>query len=294
MNNVDDIIVGSNNESTKQEFDKNSWAKKKQEDRKMCYDLMHKTADDIKTNPEMFKTYLDIQGKFDKYSVGNALLITSQMPNATQLKEFNDWKELGAYIKKNQTGITILEPGDTYVRPDGSTAPSYNPKKMFDVSQTTFKPLAVNSKYDDKAKLTGLLKECPVDIKVVDTIDDFDSIAKWSKEDNVLFVKRGIEPQIGFKEISRELARASLEETGNNELDNFKCKCTAYMLCKKYDIDVSDFSFNSLPQALQEMNSGEVRNELSSMRNTMEDINGRMSQHFQNISKTHKTKEQER
>ena len=66
------------------------------------------------------------------------------------------------------------------------------------------------------------------------------------------------------------------------------------MLCKKYDIDVSNYDFNSLPEALNEMNSGEVRNELSSMRGTMEDINSRMSQYFENVSKTHKSKEQER
>lgn len=293
MSDVDEIIAGTN-PPVKSEFDKESWAKRKQEERKKCYDLMYKTADDIKMNPEMFKSYLDIQGKFDKYSVGNALLITSQFPNATQLKEFNDWKELGAYIKKNQSGITILEPGDSYTRSDGSIAPSYNPKKMFDVSQTTFKSITRKSDYDDKTKLTALLKECPVDIKAVDNIGETDKVAEWNREDSVLYVKRGIEPQRVFRELSSELARANLEETGNTDLDNFKCKCTSYMLCKKYDIDVSDYKFDSLPDALKNMNSSEVRNELSSMRSTIEDINSRMSQHFENVSKTHKNKTQER
>lgn len=294
MTDVDEIIAGTTDDNTKKEFDKDSWAKKKQEERKKSYDLIYKTADEIKLSPEKFKSYLDIQGRFDKYSVGNALLITSQMPNATQLKEFNDWKDLGAYIKKNQVGITILEPGDSYTRSDGSIAPSYNPKKMFDVSQTTFKQMSKKSLYDDKTKLTALLKECPVDIKAVDDIDGTNQVAMWSKEDSVLYVKRGVEPQIVFKELSQELARASLEETGNTELDNFKCKCTSYMLCKKYDIDVSNYEFNSLPESLKNMNSGEIRNELSSMRSTMEDINSRMAQHFENISKSQKNKVHER
>ena len=294
MNDVDEILAGYNKESNKESFDREAWAKKKQEDRKKCYDLMYKTADEIKNSPEKFKSYLDIQGKFDKYSVGNALLITSQMPNATQLKEFNDWKDLGAYIKKGQEGITILEPGDSYTRADGSTAPSYNPKKMFDVSQTTFKAKERKNNYDDVTKLTALLKDCPVDIKALENPTETDKVAMWNKEDSVLYVKIGGEPQVVFRALSMELARASLEETGNSELDDFKCKCTSYMLCKKYGIDVSNYDFNSLPEALKEMNSGEVRNELSSMRGTMEDINSRMSQYFENVSKTHKSKEQER
>ena len=294
MSDVDEIIAGTNGKTVKQEFDKDAWAKRKQEQRKECYDLMYKTADEIKLDPNKFKTYLDVQSKFDKYSVGNALLITSQMPNATQLKEFNDWKDLGAYIKRDETGITILEPGDSYVRSDGSTAPSYNPKKMFDVSQTTFKPTNKVSSYDDKTKLTALLKECPVDIKAVDDISGTDKVAEWNKEDNVLYVKRGVEPQTVFRELSNELAKASLEETGNSELDNFKCKCTSYMLCKKYGIDVSNYDFNNIPEILKNMNSGEVRNELSSMRSTMEDINSRMAQHFENISKSQKNKVHER
>ena len=97
-----------------------------------------------------------------------------------------------------------------------------------------------------------------------------------------------------FKELSEELARATLEETGNASLDNFKCRCTSYMLCKKYGIDVSSFNLESIPDSLKNMNSSEIRNELGSMRNAMEDINIRMGQHFENISKKAKTKDLER
>jgi hypothetical protein len=294
MNNFDEIISNANGQSQNKTFDKNAWIKKKQEDRKQAYDLIDKTALEIVSDVNKFKTYLDVQGKFDKYSVGNALLISSQMPNATQLKEFDDWKELGAYIKKNATSITILEPGDPYTRADGSTATSYNPKKMFDVSQTTFKQTNRTNNYDDKVKLTALLKDCPVDIKAVDDISGTNRVAEWNKQDNVLYVKRGGETQDIFRELSSELARVGLEETGNASLDNFKCKCTSYMLCKKYNIDVSSFNLETLPDSLKNMNSNEIRSELSSMRTAMEDINSRMNQHFETISKSNKNKEYER
>ncbi len=294
MNDFDEIISSTSNNSNTKRFDKDAWIKKKQEDRKNAYELIDKTASEIVSDPEKFKTYLDVQGRMDKYSVGNALLITTQLPKATQLKEFEDWKEAGAYIKKNATSITILEPGESYTRSDETQATSYNAKKMFDISQTTFKPNNRTTNYDDKIKLTALLKDCPVNVKAVDDIDGTNSVAQWNKQDNVLYVKRGGETQEIFRELSSELTRVGIEESGNASLDNFKCKCTSYMLCKKYGIDVSSFNLDSIPDSLKSMSSGDIRNELSTMRNALEDINSRMNQHFESISKKAKNKEYER
>ena len=236
MNDFDQIMANANNNTTKsnKSFDKNAWRERKQQERQEVYDLMDKTADEIKTDINKYKQYLDVQGRFDKYSVGNALVISATYPNAIQIKEFDDWKESGAFIKKGANGIKILEPGDSYTRSDGSSAISYNVKKMFDISQTTStqKPRTIN--YDDRVKLTALLKDCPVDIKAVDEIPNSDKVALWNKEDNVLYVKRGGETPTIFKQLAKELTRSALEETGNTELDNFKCESTSYMLCKKY------------------------------------------------------------
>ena len=309
MNDFDQIMANANSNTTKsnKSFDKNAWRERKQQERQEVYDLMDKTADEIKTDINKYKQYLDVQGRFDKYSVGNALVISATYPNATQIKEFDDWKESGAFIKKGANGIKILEPGDSYTRSDGSSAISYNVKKMFDISQTTStqKPRTIN--YDDRVKLTALLKNCPVDIKAVDEIPNSDKVALWSKEDNVLYVNKiddleglkcayvaGSNSGDLFKQLAKELTRSVLEETGNTELDNFKCESTSYMLCKKYGIDVSDININSIPEAFKNMSASEVRNELTSMRSNMEDINTRMSAYFETISKAQKNKEHER
>ena len=39
----------------------------------------------------LFQSYLDVQAHFDRYSVGNALLITAQKPDAKQLADFKGW-----------------------------------------------------------------------------------------------------------------------------------------------------------------------------------------------------------
>ncbi|MEI3402399.1 MAG: hypothetical protein V8R51_08955 [Clostridia bacterium] len=78
--------------------------KKEKSERKELYDLIDKTADEIKVDPVKFKASLDTQATFDKYSVGNALLITAQMPTATQIKDYDGWQEAKAFVKKNPNG----------------------------------------------------------------------------------------------------------------------------------------------------------------------------------------------
>ena len=292
MSNVDEIIKSNN--SNGKSFDRDSWIKQKQEERAMAYKLMDETADTISKDDSLFKMYLDIQGSFDKYSVGNCLLITSQMPNATQIKDFEGWKEAGTFIKKNAKSITILEPGDQYTRADGSVSTSYNPKKVFDISQTNMKSKPRNVSMADKTKLTAILNECPVDVKVVDDISGTTRLAEWNKDDNVLYVRKNEDIHSTFVQLAQELARAGLETTGNTELDNFKSSCVAYMVCKKYNVDVANYELKTIPNSMRNMTPSEIRNELSSMRSTMEDINSRISQHCEKMAKTQKNKDYER
>ncbi|MBQ9853604.1 MAG: hypothetical protein IJO57_01050, partial [Bacilli bacterium] len=260
MSEFEDIINNANGNSRqeKKPFDKEAWIKRVQEERKTAYETMDRVAQEIVKDTDKFKTYLDVQGRLDKYSVGNALLITDKMPNATQLKDYSDWKEIGASIKSGQKHIIILEPGDQYTRANGQTATSYNPKKVFDISQTTARPL-VKQNIDDKTKLTALVTDCPVDPKIVDSISNSNRLAEWNKEDNVLYISKTDDIQKAFREVATELARIGMEESNNPELDNFKCKCTAYMLCKKYGIDVSSIDINTIPDSLKNMSSSEIR-----------------------------------
>lgn len=292
MSNIDEIIKSNN--SNGKSFDRDSWVKKKQEERAMAYKLMDETADTISKDDSLFKMYLDIQGSFDKYSVGNCLLITSQMPNATQIRDFEGWKEAGTFIKKNAKSITILEPGDQYTRADGTVSTSYNPKKVFDISQTNMKSKPRNVSMADKTKLTAILNECPVDVKVVDDISGTTRLAEWNKDDNVLYVRKNEDIHSTFVQLAQELARAGLETTGNTELDNFKSSCVAYMVCKKHSVDVANYDLKTIPDSMRNMTPSEIRNELSSMRSTMEDINSRISQHYEKMAKTQKNKEYER
>ncbi len=63
----------------------------------------------INTN-EDWQKFLTFQGLFYNYSFGNAILIYSQNPNATYVKGYKAWNQLGRYVKKGSKGLAILAP----------------------------------------------------------------------------------------------------------------------------------------------------------------------------------------
>lgn len=118
-------------------FDKAEWAAQKQEQRKEAYELIDSTCTKMMTSGNCFQQYLDVQSRFDRYSVANAILVSAQKPDAVQLKDYSAWKQNRIYVNKDAHKIVILEPGKEYIREDGSKAVGYNAKIVYDISETS-------------------------------------------------------------------------------------------------------------------------------------------------------------
>ena len=97
--------------------------------------------------------YLKTMGRFHNYSLGNAILIGFQKPDATHVAGFRTWQKLGRYVKKNEKGIAIMAPivwrkkavhaddeEDKQERQE-ETALAFKTAYVFDISQTDGKPL---------------------------------------------------------------------------------------------------------------------------------------------------------
>lgn len=91
-----DVFSGGN-----RPFDKEEWAAAKQAQRKEAYELIDNTCSEMMASGDSFRQYLDVQGCFDRYSVANAILVSAQMPEATQLKEYSKWKANRVYVNKD-------------------------------------------------------------------------------------------------------------------------------------------------------------------------------------------------
>ena len=54
--------------------------------------------------------FLAFQSRFYSYSIGNTMLIYKQNPDASFVKGYRAWNDLGRYVKKGSKGIAILAP----------------------------------------------------------------------------------------------------------------------------------------------------------------------------------------
>lgn len=163
MNNLDDLFDVQPKEGFGNEpFDVDAWAAKKQAERQDAYNTAEAAALEISTDGDKFRNYLDVKARFIQHSATNALIIYAVSPQATEIRDFNGWKDLGASIKRDQKAIPILEPGDTYTREDGSIGTSWNVRKVFDISQTTARVRQrLPQRYDDRTLLTAMIGKSP-------------------------------------------------------------------------------------------------------------------------------------
>ena len=86
---------------------KEEYAEKKRAEKEKVYQMIDDAAREIVSDPEKFKNFLDTQSRMDRYSAANALLIYSQYPQATQLKDFDDWGKDNVKITKGAKSISI-------------------------------------------------------------------------------------------------------------------------------------------------------------------------------------------
>ena len=239
----------------------------------------------------MAKSYLDVQSRFDKYTVRNALLLTKQLPNATQLKDYNGWKEAKVNFKtRYPKRVVILEPGEAYTNKEGKKVTPIYSKEVIDISETNLKP---NSRtYDKKLILQSLLHNAPADIKAVDSLED-GKMCNWDKDNNVIYVCRSEDYNLVISSVAKELANINLYENTNN-YDQVQAECISYMICKKYGIDTELENIDKLSLRFSNMESKDIKDELSNMKNVFEDINNNIGQYLDEKLKDTKKKDMER
>jgi hypothetical protein len=76
-----------------------------------------------------------------KYSLKNCQLVLAQMPEATTIAGFNQWKEAGRVVRKGEKGLAIFAPfkkkGEASESNDSETPDTYfRIVYVFDITQT--------------------------------------------------------------------------------------------------------------------------------------------------------------
>ena len=262
MSTFNDILKSAIKNVQPKEFDKEEWAREKKEQREWAYRTQDEMAEKIVVDSEILKQYLNIQSRFENYSVGNDLLVTAQNPKATQLRDVDGWKRDKIYLKRNPNKVTILEPSE-YTREDGTDVVSYNPKVLYDISETQVKGKINTIPYTHESILKGILSIAPVEIEPV--------AHELSNGKGVSFniSKRKIEvnQEIDTKDIIigliKEISSIHMGTIENTELNEFKNNCATYLTCVKYGIPTQNIDLLKIPEELKQMTPQDIKAEIA-------------------------------
>ena len=274
-------------------FDKAEWAAQKQAQRQEAYELIDNTCSEMMADGESFRQYLDVQGRFDRYSVANAVLVSAQMPDATQLKDYNAWKQSRVYVNKDAQKIVILEPSKEYTRDDGTKAVGYNAKVVYVISETSAK----DRQQAQEPKTMRELVSAMIDASPVPFVPvaDLEIPAYYDSKQQTIFIKTGLTEEQLFVSMAKEVSAAVFDFKHNESRDasDFKSFCVAYMVSTRYGVDTRGFSFDRLPREFSEMDTQVFKGELGSMRDVLGEIQSDMFKSLEK-NKPPKNKEQER
>ena len=274
-------------------FDKAEWAAQKQAQRKDAYELIDNTCAEMMISGDRFRQYLDVQGRLDRYSVNNAILVSVKKPDATLPKDKATWKANRVYVNKNAQPIPILEPSKEYTRDDGTKAVSYNVKVVYDISDTS----AADRQQPQEQKSMRELVSALIDASPVPCVpvDELELPAYYDSSQQTIFVKKGLSEEVLFISMAKEVSAAVYDFKYNESRDasDFKSFCVAYMVSSRYGVDTKGFDFSRLPREYDGMDTQVFKGELGTMRDVLGEIQSDMYKSMEK-NKPARNKEQER
>ena len=259
--------------------------------------MLDDTALEVVQSPEKFRGYLDVQSRMDRYTANNALLMYKQFPQASQVKEFDDWVSEDVKINKGAKTFIILDPYE-YTKKDGTIGIDFNLKKVLDVSQTNGrKPAAPTVNRDPQKLVAVMLDTAPIEVESVDELPYPNMGAFYKNENQTLYVKRDIGDSVALCQcVDQELGHAELSmnsETYSRRDMGFWAVCIGYMLCKKYGVDTQNFAIDRIPDELKNKEPKEIKAELGKMQKAFKEITARVSDELYR-RRAVRSKEQER
>ena len=277
------VKTADNNTAETQAFNREEWLRQKNAERESAYRMMDEMADLIKTRTGDLRNFLDLMIQFPRHSVGNLMLIAAQMPDATDLREFNEWKGLGTSIKKGQTGIMLLEPGKEFTRSDGTSGMRYNVKRVFDIKQTrALSNPPVPFLFLPQPLLAALYNDpvCGVEVDGTMTGTKGDD-AVYDPEKGVIRVAKVSRMSNLIVPLARETAKAYLC-SGDSvpEHADEMALCVSYVFCKRKGADVSNIDLSAVKDGIKDLNPRQIRRMMDKVKDVASAMREQMNRYF--------------
>jgi antirestriction protein ArdC len=212
------------------------------------------------TSSEEWRSYLDFQSRFYRYSYRNTLLIAAQRRNATQVAGYRAWHKLNRYVLKGEEAIWILAPvvykkaacrdGDNVEERESLTSIyAFKWVPVFDISQTGGDaPPSVCNRIDGNGVegyydlLIGLAGS--IGFEVVEHEFGGSANGDCCHAKHRIRIETNNSPAQRVKTLAHELAHALLHEAcDNRSIAELEAESTAYIVCQTLGIDSGNYSF---------------------------------------------------
>ena len=271
---------------------KKSFAERMAEKKNQCYAMIDDACLNSVASVDNLRQFLNVQSRFDKYSLNNALLIFEQKPEAVKVKEFDAWKKDDISIKKGAKSIMILEPSP-YKGTDGKMHRGYNAKNVFDISdvEAPEDALPQPKSYEQKQLVAALVHEAPVPVRKAEhSLGENDAI--YDAKNKVVYFKAGLEFDTIFPAIAKALAHAEMAKDVENYRigeHEFAARCSAYVISQRYGADTRTVDVYGIPKNFETMEAEDVKKVLSDVHRNVKSITARM---IESLEQT-QTKEQQ-
>ena len=260
---------------------KKSFAERMAEKKNQCYAMIDDACLNSVSSVDNLRQFLNVQSRFDKYSLNNALLIFAQKPDAVKVKDFDAWKKDDISIKKGAKSFMILEPSP-YKGTDGKMHRGYNAKNVFDISDVEAPEDAIPQpkSYEQKQLVAALVHDAPVPVRKAEhSIGENDAI--YDAKNKVVYFKAGLEFDTIFPAIAKALAHAEMAKDVENYRigeHEFVARCSAYVLSQRYGVDTRTVDVYGIPKNIETMEAEDVKKVLGDVHSNVKTINARMNE----------------
>jgi antirestriction protein ArdC len=251
-----------------------------------------------------WERYLEVMSRFHRYSANNSLLIAMQMPGATAVASYTDWKrKFRRQVRKGERGIRILAPvryrskvededGDGDVEVVERLA-GFRLASTFDVSQTDGEPLPEVAEFLDgtvgcyERVMAAIVAASPVPVVFEEMPGGVNGY--FSRAERRIAIRRGMSQAQTVKTAVHELAHSRMHDFGGSAPKDglpdratreVQAESVAFVVASHYGLDTGGYSFGYIAGWASGRELDELKASIGAIRRTahaiIEDIDAEL------------------
>lgn len=259
---------------------------------------------------DRYKEMLEVMAKFHNYSLNNSILIMIQRPEATMVRGYRQWQELGRNVNKGEKAIKILAPMFKKIEVEkidkNTSEPILDEKgnpvtekkevligfrnvSVFDIEQTNGKEIPnvrdfINRDLQNDESMSNLYKDfykyietnTPYSIREEYLEDGVGGYYSPKTNEIVISTNANKNDTEKFRVLIHEFAHAKLHHMESEFMDlprehkEAQAESVAYIVSNYYGLDTSDISFGYIATWANDMKL--ARQALSEVQNISSQI----------------------